>query len=70
MAKFASPMIFVGIVKLVKTVLIGSTWSNVFTVADVNWSVLAWFAVMIALPAPTTVIVLPSIDATSVFELV
>jgi hypothetical protein len=68
--KDASPSALDTIEKLDRTVVIGFTVKVVLIVPDVYLSLLAWFAVMVDVPAPRIVMMLPSIVATSVFELV
>ena len=66
----ASPTVLVGILKSDRTVVNALTCKEAVIVADVYFDVLAWTAVMVEMPPPIMVMVLPSIVATDVFELV
>ena len=68
--KDTSPNVFAGTEKSVKVVINLFTMKVAVVVPDAYLSLLAWNAVMVVVPAPTMVIVVPTIVATVVSELV
>ncbi len=70
MANAASPIALVGIEKLLRTVVRALTWNGAVIAFPKKLAVLAWVAVIVDVPPPTTVITSPSMVATAVLELV